>query len=51
MEKVILNTIKGASNLDDVPNVIVGKDNKTRYIFNKNTNIAAHRIYQPDKAR
>lgn len=47
--KAILDTIEGAANLDDVPNMIVGKDKKTRFIFNKNTKVAAHRIYQNDK--
>ncbi|RTK93042.1 hypothetical protein EKI60_06410 [Candidatus Saccharibacteria bacterium] len=50
-KKVIVDNLIGASALDDVPNVIIGKDSKTRYIFNKNTNVSAHRIYQQDKAK
>lgn len=46
---VIVNTIPGAANLSDVPNVILGKDNETRYIFPRKTIVSANRIYQQEK--
>lgn len=49
MKKTIVDTIPGASNLEDVPNAVIDKDSKVRYIFPKTTNISAHRIYQQDK--
>lgn len=47
MKKVIVDNIPEASNLDDVPNIVVGKNSPIRYIFPKETKVYPNRIYNP----
>lgn len=47
MKTVIKNTIPGAANLSDVPNVVLGKDNEARYVFPRKTIVYPNRIYNP----